>query len=116
ATPVQAPRSRRDSTGGLPSNPSSPAHLVAATRAAKQHNPQQFETPPTPKKSEYKAAPKSEAQLRAAELYKKANEKPAHQESILNVQYVQQVGVKLERTSSFEKTYEAKRANRLTLR
>ncbi|KAG7894670.1 hypothetical protein KL935_003277 [Ogataea polymorpha] len=114
-TQATPPRGRRDSVGGLPSNSSTPAHLAAATRAAQHHNPQHFEATPT-KKHEYKAAPKSEAQLRAAELYKKANERKSRRESILNVQYVQQVGMKLERTSSFEKNQEARRANRFTLR
>ncbi|KAG7869987.1 hypothetical protein KL918_000191 [Ogataea parapolymorpha] len=116
STQAAPPRGRRDSVGGLPSNSSTPAHLAAATRAAQHHNPQHFEPTQTAKKHEYKAAPKSEAQLRAAELYKKANERKSRRESILNVQYVQQVGVKLERTSSFEKNQEARRANRFTLR
>ncbi|KAG7767603.1 hypothetical protein KL931_003416 [Ogataea haglerorum] len=110
-------RGRRDSVGGLPPNNSStPAHLAAATRAAQHHNPEQFEATQMAKKHEYKASPRTEAQLRAAELYKKANERTSRHESILNVQYVQQVGVKLERTSSFEKNQEAKRSNRFTLR
>ncbi|ODV85088.1 hypothetical protein CANARDRAFT_8216 [[Candida] arabinofermentans NRRL YB-2248] len=111
-------------------------HLAAAAKAAQQYNTQNNKQPLQPQRQSHhqpaqqsnnpgKSATsprnkKSSAQIRASELYKKANLQQTGQENgFYNNPYPEHLKPGLKRTSSFEKVNEVvtpTRKNRLTLR